>query len=261
MNFFFGINNNVFQSQLTIPKFQNKKNEIITTDVFKSFPKENKWIVQKMYEKELNDQFYRIKGNNIKNNEIYFLANESNFNNKENLILKKFNNFTDTVPEYRSNLKIYFTDKGKGEGYSSYQSEYPYRMIKIKNSIVSQVYSLTNKKAKKNYILFRNIYEHPSHEEFFGYLIDVKTKKIIKKFTLLTNYTNFIEIENQLVNADVYFVTDKFLGIPVFISEHFGHLSMEHTHPPHTYIISQSKFERVNILKKKINEIINKETF
>ena len=104
-------------------------------------------------------------------------------------------------------------------------------MIKIKNSIVSQVYSLANKKAKKNYILFRNIYEHPSHEEFFGYLIDVKTKKIIKKFTLLTNYTNFIEIENQLVNADVYFVTDKFLGIPVFISENFGHLSMEHTHP------------------------------
>ena len=39
MNFFFGINNNVFQSQLTIPKFQNKKNEIITTDVFKSFQK------------------------------------------------------------------------------------------------------------------------------------------------------------------------------------------------------------------------------
>ena len=211
MNFFFGINNKTFQSQLTIPKFQNKKKEVINADMFKTFPKDNKWIIQKMDDKELCNEFYRIKGNNIKNNEIYFLANESNFNVKENLILKKFNNFTNTVPEYRSNLKIYFTDKSKGEGYSSYQSEYPYGMIKIKNSIVSQVYSLTNKKAKKNYILFRNIYEKPLYEEFFGYLVDVKKKKILEKYNLLTNYTNFIEINNQLVNADVYFISDKFL--------------------------------------------------
>ena len=46
--------------------------------------------------------------------------------------LKNFNNFTDTSPAFRANLKIYL-DKG---GFSSYQSEYPYNMITKRGSVV-----------------------------------------------------------------------------------------------------------------------------
>ena len=34
-------------------------------------------------------------------------------------------------------------------------------------------------------------------------------------------------------------------------------LSLEHTHPPHEYILSEDKFITVNNLKKELNEIIN----
>ena len=35
------------------------------------------------------------------------------------------------------------------------------------------------------------------------------------------------------------------------------HVSLEHTHPPHEYILSNNKFQKVAILKNEINEIIN----
>lgn len=39
MNFFFGINNAIFQSQITIPKFQNKNPNIINANLYKCYPK------------------------------------------------------------------------------------------------------------------------------------------------------------------------------------------------------------------------------
>ena len=39
------------------------------------------------------------------------------------------------------------------------------------------------------------------------------------------------------------------------------HISCEHTHPPHEYILSKDKYTRVSELKNKCNEIINKKNF
>ena len=86
----------------------------------------------------------------------FFISNEY----EVGLIKKNFsellnlNKFTNTTPEYRANFKI-LNYKG---GYSSYQSDYPYEMIKINGNIISSLFSLTNKHADKNYILFRNIF-------------------------------------------------------------------------------------------------------
>ena len=54
-----------------------------------------------------------------------------------------------------------------------------------------------------------------------------------------------------------YIITDNFLGVPIFLSEYNGHLSFEHTHPPHEYFLSKNKFEQVSKLKKEIYEIIS----
>ena len=43
----------------------------------------------------------------------------------------------------------------------------------------------------------------------------------------------------------------------MFLSEDNNHLSFEHTHPPHTYFMSNNKFKKVSELKKEIYEIIN----
>ena len=67
----------------------------------------------------------------------------------EMLNLLNLNNFTDTDPAFRANLKIY---NFKG-GFSSYQSDYPYEMIVKKGNILSGLRFLTNKDSK-NIIFF-----------------------------------------------------------------------------------------------------------
>lgn len=218
--------------------------------------KKKEWTFEKLDKTILTDDFYRLEHERIKNNELYFLAYESDLINRNKLKLENYNQITNTTPEYRANLKIFFTDKNK-QGFSSYQSEYPFQMIKIKNSIMSLISSLLSSKAENNYILLRNVYEDPIHINFKGYLVNVKKKEILDKYELITNYTNLIKIQNKYIKPDVYFITDRFLGIPVFISENNNHLSMEHTHPPHTYIFSKNKYERVKKLKKIIYEIIS----
>ena len=85
----------------------------------------------------------------------------------------------------------------------------------------------------------------------------IKLKKVLNKFEVLTNHTNKVIIEKEFIKPEVFLFTDKFLGIPMFVSIKSKHLSFEHTHPPHTYILSQDKFKRISDLKKEINEIIN----
>ena len=41
------------------------------------------------------------------------------------------------------------------------------------------------------------------------------------------------------------------------MSTNQGHISFEHTHPPHEYILSNNKYKKVSEIKNEINEIIN----
>ena len=55
----------------------------------------------------------------------------------------------------------------------------------------------------------------------------------------------------------MFLITDKYLGIPMFVSIDQKHVSFEHTQPPHEYILGKNKFKKISELKKEINEIIN----
>ena len=124
MNYFFGINNKVFKSEIQIPVFRNRDVKPAELQLFKCFPEKKKWLVKEIKKNKINDYFYIIKNDEITNKDIFFLADKKilyNFNNSE---LQKFNSFTDTLPAYRSNLKLYLVNGG----FSSYQSEYPFSM-------------------------------------------------------------------------------------------------------------------------------------
>ena len=252
MNFFYGINNGLFKSEIQVPLFQNKSYKKLNLKLFKSYPKNNKWILKEIPKEKVKDNFFILKNDDISSNEIFFLADEKTFNNFDEEKLKNFNSYTDTVPAYRANFKIYL-DQG---GFSSYQSEYPYSMISKKGTILSSICSLANPEADKNYVLIKNIFEKPIEENFNVYLINYKTKKIEDQFEIKTNYTNYVEINNKLIKPEIFLTTDKYLGIPMYVSEKNGFLSFEHTHPPHEYILSENKFIKVANLKKEINEII-----
>ena len=195
-----------------------------------------------------------MKNEDILNNEIFFLADETIFNEFDHKKLKNFNNFTDTIPAFRANFKIYLNQGG----FSSYQSEYPYSMITKKGTILSSISSIANSDADKNYVLIKNIFEEPIEDNFKAYLVNYKTKSIEEQFEIRTNYTNCIEINNKLIKPEIFLTTDKYLGIPMYVSVKNNFLSFEHTHPPHEYILSENKFIKVTNFKKEINEIINK---
>ena len=158
MNFFYGINNNLFKSEVQIPLFQNSNFKKSNLKLFKSYPENNKWILKEISNKKIiKDCFYILKNEDVSSNEIFFLADETIFNKFDHKKLKNFNNFTDTNPAFRANFKIYLNQGG----FSSYQSEYPYSMITKKGTILSSISSLANCDADKNYILIKNIFEEP----------------------------------------------------------------------------------------------------
>ena len=254
MNFFYGVSNSLFKSEIQIPLFQNRNFKKSNLKLFKSYPKNNKWILEEVsIKKKINDYFYILKSEDIQSNEIFFLAGETILNEFDDQKLKNFNKFTDTSPAFRANFKVYLNQGG----FSSYQSEYPYSMVTKKGTILSSISSIANSDADKNYVLIKNIFEKPIEENFKVYLVNYKTKSIEEQFEIKTNYTNCIEINNKLIKPEIFLTTDKYLGIPMYISVKNSFLSFEHTHPPHEYILSENKFVKVSNLKKEINEIIN----
>ena len=255
MNYFFGIKNNILNSQLTIPRFQNCGKTKSDYSVYKAVIQDNKWQIEIVNCKN-NTNFYFIDPSISDNNNIFFLAKNNEIVNIKKIYFKKLlnvNNYTDTVPAYRSNLRIF----NKTGGFSSYQSEYPYSMVTKQGSILSPVSVLSNKNAEINLVFIKNIYEYPIQTTFKVYFINIKSRKIVKEQSIFTNYTNEITVEKDLINSEIYLYTDKYIGIPMFVSIQNSNISFEHTHPPHDYILSQDKYIKVSELKNEINEIIN----
>ena len=55
----------------------------------------------------------------------------------------------------------------------------------------------------------------------------------------------------------MFLVSDNYIGIPIYVSEKDGHLSMEHTNPPNSNLLSQDRLKIVKKFKREISEIIN----
>lgn len=252
MNFFFGIKHKFFKCEIQIPQFNNKSLINEKLKLFKCFPKNNEWQYENILPKKIENQFFIIEDKDIDNNDIFFIAHENDKFKFDLQKLQNINNYTDTSPAYRSNLKIYID----GGGFSSYQSEYPSGMIDKNGSILSSISSLADKDAK-NFVIFRNIFEKPIEKDFKAYFVNYKKKIIEKEVILKTNNTNIIEIDSHLIKPEIFFFTKKYLGIPMYLSLKENHLSFEHTHPPHSYIYSENKYEILKKIKYEFNEIIN----
>lgn len=256
MNFFFGLKDNLLTSNLSIPVFNNNGEVDNNLSIFSAKPLNNEWKISKL-DLKIKDYFYFLNNEIIDNNEIYFLARENEFDSYKKKLKEKllnFNNFTSTSPvSYRSNLKIKLLEGGT----SSYQSDYPYSMTLRKGNILSPIKNLLSKEADKNFILFRNIYYLPIQENSKIYFLDLKKGEILHDVLIKSNYSNLIEVSNKLLNKNIYLFSENCLGIPVYISIKNKHLSLEHTHPPHHYILGKDKFDTVNKLKKRAKDIVN----
>ena len=278
MNFFFSYKSIFFQSRLNIPRFNNFGKYNSELKVYEAKIVDNIWDIS-LVDCNFNEDFFFIDESLTNNESIFFLSRKKDLelikkNNYSKLV--SFNDFTNTTPVlFRSNLKIIMSDqdsefktKKKGfmaggfckklyGGFSSYQSDYPFSMVVKKGNILSPISNLLNKNNDQNIILIRNIFESPIKQKFNLFFVDIVRKKILKRLEIITNFTNEIIVDPHLIESNVYIFTDKYLGIPIYIGIKDKHISLEHTHPPHHYILSGDKFKTINEIKSEVYEIIS----
>ncbi|MDA9242729.1 hypothetical protein N9P26_01530 [Amylibacter sp.] len=254
MNYFFFSNKDGISSRLEIPKFQNRGKTDPNLRLFSASIKESMWNIAAIdCVEDLN--FFYVEANEDNIDCIYFLATLSEVGG-ENIAVKtliKYNDFTQTTPDYRANLCV----SNLMGGFSSYQSEYPFDMTLRRGSLITSIATLGNRNAMSNTIFIKNIFCEPINEEYFAYLVCKKDKVIKKKFPLRSNETNKINLSRDDFSSNHYIVTKGFLGIPIYLSESKeGHLSFEHTHPPHSNTHGLNRFAHVARLKNELLEII-----
>ena len=68
--------------------------------------------LKEIVDKKIDDYFYILKNQDISNDEIYFLTHNDVFDTFDEDKLGNFDNFTDTFPEFRANLKLYLNEGG-----------------------------------------------------------------------------------------------------------------------------------------------------
>ena len=61
MNFFFGINNNEFCSEIQIPTFQNRDPRYKNISLFKAEIVDNNWVIEKTLNNRINRNFFLLK--------------------------------------------------------------------------------------------------------------------------------------------------------------------------------------------------------
>ena len=252
MNLFFGFEFKNYLTKITIPKFQNRNNSISDYDLYQARITKNKWTIENVSKQFDQDHFYIITPESINNKTIFFLAKDNEVTANKEPELLNYNSYTNTSPEYRANLQV----SRKEGGYSSYQSDYPFHMATKTGNIASSCSTLLNKDADENYLIFKNIYHLPIYDEFKMYFVNIKEKEILTFKQVYTNVANVIKIDEELINPDIYLFTDKYIGIPIFLSNHNNHLSFEHTHPPHSFVMGSDQFKIISKFKKEIREII-----
>lgn len=243
MNFFFLLKKKDISSCLNIPTFQNNGKTSDILNLYRARIVDEKWDIQNTLEKK-DKNFYKINSNQFEEDDIFFLAENKNFQNK-NLIneLLNINDFTETYPAYRANLKIFY----KNLGFSSYQSEFPFIMTKKKGSILSSLKTLLTKNIEKNFIFLKNISYLPIKKKF----------KIIESFDCFTNSSNYFEINDKLINENYYIFSETNLVLPLFISVNNFHMSFEHTQPLQLIVFRDNQII-VKKIKEKIYEAIVK---
>ena len=255
MNLFFFTKTEGIECSLQVPRFKNDGTFALNYKLFEANIVDNEWNIKEC-DCKYDNNFYYVTCDNSNYDAVFFMAKIKEIKKfAESKVLNNYNNFTDTTPEFRANLSV----TNEKNGFSSYQSEYPYSMLNRKGSLITSSSILSNNNAVRNIIFIKNIYFKPEKIKFPLYVVDRKLKTILKHYILFTNSTNSIEIDFDLGNKNLYFVSKDYLGVPIYLSEGGnGQLSFEHTHPPIENIAGESKYENVKNYREYFIEIVNK---
>lgn len=248
MNYFFFASSDDYDCRLTIPKFRadggmRRDNRLICARIVNG-----RWDFQIAQVDNENDAFWYVSDKTFQSNDIFFIATKDELlRQKHQNSLLELNRFTHTDPAFRCNLEI---SNPKG-GWSSYQSEYPHRMLGGRGTIFSNVAALSNPGAKLNGCFLRNIFSEPIVEHFRVLVFEAASNNILLETHATTNMTNYISFDGlPAEQRDLVLWAEGFLGIPIYVStDQFNNISMEHTHPPHESVHGAERFALVKKMK------------
>ncbi len=252
MNFFFHTYTKNYSSRLAIPKFRNDGRQAILMTLFSARIVNERWVVKEEVCED-NDNWWIVDANENNKDNIYFIAtlDQAQLITEGNKLID-LNAFTNTGPSFRANLQI----KTRSGAFSSYQVEYPFRMLNKTGSIYSDCSMLTDGNAKKVGCFVRNISSSPIISEHKFYLYSNSHKKLLSTFKLRLNSTNFIDLtlwKGELKSSFIF--AEKMLGIPMYVCEYEDrNLSFEHTHPPYEVIQGSESRELVKKFKDRAYE-------
>ena len=106
-----------------------------------------------------------------------------------------------------------------------------------------------------NYFLFLNIEKYPSYREEEIEIFEANSKKLIDKVKVKNNSANLIDLNkyNFSPNQLPVFICRLMAGIPfgLGIQKNQKMLSMEHTHPPASFVIHGDRFKVQREIKRR----------
>ncbi len=151
------------------------------------------------------------------------------------------------VPEWRSTIGF-----ALNESETSYQGEIePFP----KAASLLTFHPFIQYKNINNYFLFLNIEKNANYREEEIEIFEANSKKFIDKVMVKNNSANLIDLDkyNFLPNQLPVFICRSMAGIPFGLGIHKNKkmLSMEHTHPPASFVIHGRRFKVQGEIKRK----------
>lgn len=259
MNFFFLTVNEKYSATLAIPKFQNSGRVDIRLKLYQANIVAGRWRVSEPNNCVQDKRFWHLQYSGPSNDTIFFLSNEreaSVIEEKNQLI--NIDKFTDTDPSFRANLMI----ENRFGGFSSYQAEYPFRMVEKLGSLYSECGLLTSDAGCAIGVFIRNVHLRPIIEERDLWLFSSAKNKVLQTYKVKLNTTTYIDLtkHKKELNSCFLFAQD-FSGVPSWVVEYDdGSLSFEHTHPPHESILGSNRFALVSKLRENAFDKVSKAT-
>ena len=115
----------------------------------------------------------------------------------------------------------------------------------------------------ENFFVFVNLESSPENRYTKLEIYDSNSKKFIDEVKVKNNTVNIIPLNNYNIQQDVLpiFLCRKMAGIPFGfgINDKGPMLSLEHTHPPASFVVHGERFNFQRQIKKKWFEILNKD--
>ena len=153
-----------------------------------------------------------------------------------------------TTPIWRSTVCVY-----RDNSSASYQGEI--EPFPEKATLISFIPFMQKKINVSNYLIFLNLESKPNKRKGSLKFSTVRQPELIIKDTeIKSNSCNFIDLNNLNIEDDELLVcyTKSMSGIPLFLSfsNDDSTMSLEHTHPPASFLIHGNRNNLQRIIKE-----------